>query len=141
MAEGSLLAHRLAVARTRGETIAAIHGLIAARLERNFRHAAALAACRLEHLAARAAAVSATTAAATTGGLPGGAAVVATAGLIGEAFARKELLLTRRERERACAIDASEGFIYVHERVSKLLYVVLCGKGSPVLRTRKTLKH
>jgi hypothetical protein len=36
--------HRLAVARTRGETVAAVYRLVTAGLERNFRHAAALTA-------------------------------------------------------------------------------------------------
>ncbi len=46
--------------------VAAIHGLVAARLERNFRYAAALAARGFEHFALAAAAATVTAAAAFT---------------------------------------------------------------------------
>src|SRR5579872_1214096 len=98
-------AHRLAVAGTRGEAVTAVHRLVAARLERDFRNAAALAAGRFEHLSAAAAAETAATAAAA-GSLAGRAAIAAAARLVGESFACKEFLLACCERERTSAINA-----------------------------------
>ena len=88
------------------EAIAAIDGLVAARLERNFRHTAALAAGRAEHLALAAAASSesATAAAAltsATGGLTRRTAIRAAVRFVGKALHGEELLLTGRKRELA----------------------------------------
>src|SRR5579883_415003 len=107
----------LAVAGTGSEAVAAIHGLVAARLERNFRYAAALTARCLEHLATATAAAAtvvgtaATAAAAATGRFTRRAAIRAPAGLVGESFAGVELLLTCGKRKGASAVDAIKGFI------------------------------
>jgi hypothetical protein len=80
------------------EAIAAVDRFVAARLERNFRNAAALAAGRAEHFALAAAAGSA---AARTGAAAGSAAagrftrrtaIGAPVGLIGKALHCKKLL-------------------------------------------------
>jgi hypothetical protein len=109
------IVHRLTVAGARREAVAAVNRFVAARLERYFRYAAALAAGRLEHFALSAAAATRTAAAAAAGSFARCAAIAATAGLIRKAFARIEFLFACREREAASAIDASEGFIAVHE--------------------------
>jgi hypothetical protein len=108
---------------TAGEAVAAVDGLVATRLERHFGRLTALAAGRLEHLAATAArsstaatgAVASTAAAARTAlGLTGRAAFGATVGLILEAFAREELLFSGAENELTVAINAAQGFISIH---------------------------
>jgi len=106
----------LAVAGTGSEAVAAIHGLVAARLERNFRYAAALTARCLEHLATATAAAAtvvgtAAAAAAAAGRFTRRAAIRAPAGLVGESFAGVELLLTCGKRKGASAVDAIKGFI------------------------------
>jgi hypothetical protein len=54
----------------------------------------------------------------SAGRLTRGTAIVATAGFVGKAFARKKLLLACSEYERATAVEAAQGFIGIHERVS-----------------------
>jgi hypothetical protein len=78
------------------EAVAAIDGLVTARLERHFGHASALTARRREHFTSAAAGTAAAAAAAATGtsGLTGGTAIRATARLIGKALHREKLLLT-----------------------------------------------
>jgi hypothetical protein len=88
-------------------------------LERHFGRLPALAARRLEHLAATAARSTTVTAAAPAAagaalGLAGRAAFRATIGLVLEAFAREELLLSRTKNELAVTINAAQGFICVH---------------------------
>ena len=100
----------LAVTRPRCETIPAIDGLVAAGLKRNLRDAAALAARGLEHLALAGASAMRSAA----GGFTRGPAIAASARFVRESFTRKELLLARRERECASAIDAGKGFVGVH---------------------------
>jgi hypothetical protein len=105
----------LAVALSRREAVFAVDRLVAARLERNFRYAAALTAGRLEHLTALAAAAAVATAAAfAAAGFASGTAIGAAVGLIGEALLREKLLFTRGECERLSAIDAVQHFICVH---------------------------
>src|SRR5579883_502754 len=106
----------LAVAGTGSEAVAAIHGLVAARLERNFRYAAALTARCLEHLATATAAAAtvvgtAAAAAAAAGRFTRRATIRAPAGLVGESFAGVELLLACGKRKGASAVDAIKGFI------------------------------
>ncbi|MGC2242766.1 MAG: hypothetical protein WBA06_03985 [Candidatus Aquilonibacter sp.] len=102
------------------ETIAAVHRLVAARLERHFGHAAALAASCAEHLAlATATAVSAAagttrTATTTAGCLTGGTTIGATVRLVGKALHGEELLLAGRKRELARTINAVQKFILIH---------------------------
>jgi hypothetical protein len=105
--------------RTGREAVAAVDRLVATRLERHFGRLPALAASRLEHLAATAARRSTVTAAAaatagTALGLAGRAAFGTTIGFILEAFAREELLLSRTKNELAVTINAAQGFICVH---------------------------
>jgi len=85
-------------------------------LKRNFRYAAALTACGLEHLALPAVAATAASGSAPTavGRFTRRAAITAPAGFVRESFACKELLLVRREGESASAIDAVKGFVCVH---------------------------
>jgi hypothetical protein len=103
------------------EAVAAVDGLVATRLERHFCRLSALAAGRLEHLAATAArrsaaAVASATAAAASAalGLTGRPALWTTIRLVLEAFACEELLFAGTEYELAIAIDAAQGFICVH---------------------------
>src|SRR5580658_7806214 len=72
------------------EAVAAINGLVAARLERNARLAAALRAARREHLARCASAATGGAAATTTRRFASGAAIRTGVGLVGEAFLRKK---------------------------------------------------
>jgi hypothetical protein len=101
------------------EAVAAIYGAVTARLERQFRHAAAVAACGFEHLAFRAiigpvvtaalialaAAVAAIRAAATLR-LAGFAASRTTSGIVGEALLGVEVLFTGGECKLRIAIGA-----------------------------------
>jgi len=113
------------------EAIAAIDGLVAARLERHFGRLSALAAGGLEHLAARTARHPAACARAVTAARAGtNAAAAAARGsslrlacrtalgatirLVLEAFAGKELLLARAKDELAVAVNAVQGFISIH---------------------------
>jgi hypothetical protein len=102
-----------AAAATRREAIATVDGLVSARLERNFGHAAALAASGFEHFAL-AAAAAAGAATATASGLAGRAAIGTTVRLVGEALHRVELLLARGKGKLAPAIHAGQHFIGVH---------------------------
>jgi hypothetical protein len=115
----------LAVTGPRRETIPAIDRLVAARLKRNLRYAAALAASRSEHLALTAVAAAVRSSAAAAGLFSRGAAIAASAGFVRESFARKELLFVRREWERASAIDAGKGFVGVQ---LSLLTLVIAGR-------------
>src|SRR5258708_38491933 len=100
------------------ETIAAIDGTVATRLERHPGRLAARGADRVEHLLAAAHAATATTAAAsaatTAGGLLRGPARRATLGLVREPELRKALLLARRERERRTTIHTRQLLVAVH---------------------------
>ena len=107
----SLVVHRLAVAGACREAVAAVNRLIPARLKRNFRDAAALAARCFEHLALAVTAAAATAAAAAAGCFAHRAAIRAAARFIRKAFACEEFLLACSEREGASAIDAIEVFI------------------------------
>lgn len=100
----------LSVVRARLEAVAAIDRLVRSWLERNFGRLAAAAAGRLEHLA-RARGIATGVALR----LAGVAAVGAAIGLILKALARKELLLTRGEREFAVAINAIQGFVGIQD--------------------------
>src|SRR5450755_2621328 len=106
------------------EAVAAIDGAVAARLERQFRHAAAIAAGGFEHLALRAIvgpAVAAPLIALAAAGSPIGAAASlrltrvaasrATSGVVGEALLGVEVLFASRESELRIAIRARQGSI------------------------------
>jgi len=96
------------------EAIAAVDGLVATRLKRNFRLLAALAARDLVHFtravataaAATGAASAATAAATAASGLTGRTAVWAAIRLILKAFAGEELLLSGAKNELSTAIGA-----------------------------------
>jgi len=108
----------LAVRTARLEAVAAVHRLVAARLERHFGRLSALAAGRLEHLAraTRAASVRTTTAAAPAGTalhLARSTAVGATIGLVLEALRGKEFLFAGLEGKGGPAINAGQGFIRI----------------------------
>src|SRR6185295_1165782 len=108
------------------ETIAAIHGTVAARLEGNLGRLAALAADRAEHLAGPAAAATAAAAAAettaaatapaatTARGLLRRAARRAPLGLVREPELREPLLFARRKGELRSTIDARQRLVRVH---------------------------
>ena len=101
------------------EAVAAIHGLVTARLERNLGNAAAARACCFEHLALAAATVTAAAAATATAtaharGLAGLPAIRATAGLVLEALLFVELLFAGGKRELIPAVDAGYELICIH---------------------------
>jgi hypothetical protein len=97
------------------EAIAAVYRFVAARLERLFRDAAALAAGGLEHFAAlTAAAAHACAAAAVAHLLARLTAIRTTIGLVLKTFAGVELLFAGRERELASTVHAVQHFINVH---------------------------
>jgi hypothetical protein len=96
------------------EAIAAVHRLVAARLERHFRYTAALAAGRLEHFTALTAAHAAAATRIGTHLLARSAAIGATVGFVLETLAGIELLFTGGERKLTSAIDAVQHFINVH---------------------------
>src|SRR6185295_5130997 len=101
------------------ETIAAIDGTVAARLEGHARGLAARGADRVEHLlaAAHAAATAATATAATTaaaGGLLGGPARSAPLRLVREPELCEPLLFAGRERERRTTIHTRQLLVAVH---------------------------
>jgi hypothetical protein len=106
--------YSLAVGRSRLKAIAAVHRLIAARLERNFRYAAALAAGGLEHFTALAAAHSGTPTRRVAHLLARLTAIGTTVRFVLETFAGVKLLLTGRERELTSAIHTVQHFINVH---------------------------
>jgi len=86
------------------ETVAAVDGPPGSRLKRNLGDAAALTARRFEQLSSVAGEGAALPAA---GPLTRRAAVVATPGFVGKAFASKKFLLTCGKHERALAIEAA----------------------------------
>lgn len=88
----------------RRKTVAAIDRSARARLKRNLGDAAALTARRFEQLSSVAGERSALPAA---GALARRAAVVATPGFVGEAFAGKKFLLACGKRKRAPAVEAA----------------------------------
>lgn len=90
----------------RSEAIAAVHGLIAARLEGNLGLLAAVSTDRSEHLALRAG-VAILSAERST-------ALRAAARLVLEALLSIERLLRRAEDELLVAIAANEGFVLIH---------------------------
>jgi hypothetical protein len=102
------------------ETITAIDGTVAARLEGHARGFSARGADRVEHLLASAhstaaATTTATPAAATAaGGLLGGPARSAPLGLIREPELGKPLLLAGRERKRRPTIHTRQLLVAVH---------------------------
>jgi hypothetical protein len=90
------------------ETVAAVHWLVTARLERHFGRAATARACRGEHLAL-AAAKAAPALTATTGcaaGLASRSAIGATVGLVLKALLCVEFLLACSKCKLRAAIDA-----------------------------------
>ena len=93
----------------RSEAIAAVHGLIAARLEGNLGLLAAVSADRSEHLALRTGIAILRT--------ERGTALRAAARLILEALLRVERLLRRAEDELLVAIATNEGFVLIHIRI------------------------
>ena len=90
----------------RSEAIAAVHGLIAARLEGNLGLLAAVSADRGEHLTLRTGGAILSTESRT--------AIRAAARLILEALLRVERLLRRAENEFLVAIATNEGFVLIH---------------------------
>ena len=126
----------LAVARFRLEAVAAVHRLIAARLERHFRNAAALAAGCLVHFPALTAAAHRGSAAAAAGRahllarLP---AIRAAVRLVLKAFAGIKLLFAGSKSELPTTIDAVQHFINVH--LNETPYNVVVGPDSTRLGT------
>jgi hypothetical protein len=103
------------------EAVAAVDGAIAARLERQFRHAATVAACGLEHFALRTivgpavaaplialAAAAAAIRAAAALCLAGFATCRTTTGVVCKAFLGVEILFTSGECKLRIAIGARE---------------------------------
>src|SRR5580704_1755007 len=125
------------------EAVAAVDGAIAARLERQFRHAATVAACGLEHLALRAIigpAVAAPLVALAAAGaairavaalcLAGFAAGRTTTGIVGEALLGVEVLFTGGECKLRIAIGAREVSISVqHGYSSQRSYMTAAAVG------------
>ena len=93
----------------RSEAIAAVHGLIAARLEGNLGLLAAVSADRREHLALRTGIAILRT--------ERGTALRAAARLILEALLRIESLLGSSKDEFLAAVTANEGFVLIHIRI------------------------
>jgi len=98
------------------KAIAAVDRLVAARLERHFGNAAALAARGLVHFATLTAAAAHTGSAARARAhlLTGLTAIGATVRLVLETFAGIELLFTGSERELPSAVHTVQHFIDVH---------------------------
>ena len=92
----------------RREAIAAVHGLIAARLEGNLGLLAAVSADRGEHLTLRAGIGIAVLSAERS------TAIRAAARLVLEALLSVERLLRRAEDELLVAIATNEGFVLIH---------------------------
>ena len=90
----------------RREAIAAVHGLIAARLEGNLGLLAAVSTDRSEHLTLRTGIAVLST--------ERSAALRAAARLVLEALLSIERLLRRAEDELLVAITANEGFVLIH---------------------------
>lgn len=97
------------------ETVAAVDGLVPARLERHLGRTSAATAGRLEHLALPAVsrAVEAAAAAAAAG-LAGRATIRATARLVLETFLCVEFLLASGKRKLVTAVDACNELIGIH---------------------------
>jgi len=91
------------VAASCAEAVAAIHGTVTARTERNLGFLAAGSASSRMHFAL---VVSAAATESTTGLFAGCSASRATAGFIGETLFRKEVLFRSRENEFGAAIAA-----------------------------------
>ena len=91
------------------EAVAAVDGLVAARLEGNLGLLAAVSADRGEHLALRTGIA--------VGGAERGTALRAAARLVLEALLGIELLLGSREDEFLAAVAANEGFVLIHNRI------------------------
>jgi hypothetical protein len=96
------------------EAIAAVHRLIAARLERHLGYAAALAARGLEHFTALSAAHTGSASGTRTHLLASLTAIGATVRFVLETFAGIELLFTSGERELTPAVHTVQHFIDVH---------------------------
>jgi hypothetical protein len=99
------------------EAVTAIHRLIAAGVERDFRYTAALAARSGEHFtrASAAAFTAATALVARAHGLARLAAIRTTIRLVLEAFLLVKALFARTENKLPTAVDTVEHFICVHE--------------------------
>jgi hypothetical protein len=125
------------------EAVAAVDGAIAARLERQFRHAATVAACGLEHLALRAiigpavaaplialAAACAAVRAVAALSLAGFATSRTTTGIVCEALLGVEILFTSGECKLRIAIGAREVSIGVqHWYSSQRSYMTAAAVG------------
>jgi hypothetical protein len=96
------------------EAIAAVHRLIAARLERHFGYAAALAARGLEHFTALSTTHTGSAAGTRTHLLTRLTAIGTTVGFVLETFAGIELLFTSGERKLPAAVYTVQHFIDVH---------------------------
>ena len=90
----------------RGKAIAAIHRLIAARLEGNLGLLAAVSTDRGKHFALRTGVA--------VGGAEGSAALRAAARLVLEALLRVERLLGSSKDEFLAAVAANEGLVLIH---------------------------
>ena len=106
---GRVLRQSITRSAMRREAIAAVHGLIATRLEGNLGLLAAISADRGEHLTLRAgiAVLRAES----------GTALRAAARLVLEALLSVERLLRRAEDELLVAIATNEGFVLIHIRI------------------------
>jgi len=93
----------------RREAIAAVHGLIAARLEGNLSLLAAVSADRGEHFALRTGIAVLRT--------ESGTALRAAARLVLEALFSVERLLGSAEDELLVTVAANEGFVLIHIRI------------------------
>ena len=91
------------------EAIAAVHGLIATRLEGNLGLLAAVSADRGEHLTLRTGIA--------VGSAESSAALRAAARLVLEALLRIESLLGSSKDEFLAAVTANEGFVLIHVRI------------------------
>jgi len=100
------------------EAVAAVHRLVAARLEREERFLAALRTDGRIHLALTAASTIAVPA--PLRGLVRGAALWATAGLVGQAPTGVEILLASCEHEVTATITALQGKIVGHSHTTSL---------------------
>jgi hypothetical protein len=95
------------------EAVAAVDGLIAARLERHLGRAATAAARRTEHLPRAITALHAPAAAVAAGfaGLP---AIRTTIGFVLKALLGVEVLLACSERKLCAAVDAGQQLVGIH---------------------------
>ncbi|HEX8807291.1 MAG TPA: hypothetical protein VF741_10085 [Candidatus Aquilonibacter sp.] len=106
------------------KTIAAVHRLIATRVEWHLGHTAAIAAGRLEHLTRTRGTFAATTSHATAvlraHGFARGTAIGATVRFVLKTFLLVKALLTGAEDELPATIHAVQHLIDVHERETPL---------------------